>query len=90
MPFPALRSHSGVTFLIPAGFLAVVLVPAGQTHVPRLPLAALGCPELTAKRKYQSAVARMRRASLFGVSNPGNASYRNVQWEKMVTSSVVC
>ena len=90
MPFPALRSPDGVTFLVLACFLAVVLVPGGQTHMPLLPLGALGCPELTAKRKYRSAVARRRRASLFAESNPGNASYRNVEQEKMVTSRAVC
>lgn len=87
MPFPALRSPSGVTFPIPACFLAAVLVPVGQTHVPLLAIGTLGCPELTAKHKYQSAVGRMRCTSLFPESHPGNALYRNVQQEKMVTSS---
>lgn len=90
VPFPALRGPGGVTFLVPARFLAAVLIPAGQTHVPLLPPGALGCPELTAKHKCRSAVAWMRHASLFAENNPGNASYRNVQREKVVTSSLVC
>jgi len=65
VPFPALRSPGGVTFLVPAGFLAAVLVPAGQTHVPLLPLSALACPELTANRKYRSAAAGVRCTSSF-------------------------
>lgn len=79
MLFPALRSPNVVFFLVPACFLAVVLIPVGQTHVSLLSLGAPGCPELTAKPKYQS--------GLFAESNPGKASCRNVQREEIVTSS---
>lgn len=87
VPFPALRRPSGVTFPVPPCFLAAVLVPMGQSHVPLLSEGTLGCPELIAKHQHQSAVGRMKCDSFLPESHPGNALYWNVQQEKMVTSS---
>lgn len=87
VPFQALRSPSGVTFPVPACFLAAVLVPVGQTHVPLLAMDTLGCPELTTKHKYQSAVGRMRCASLLPENHPGmpcTGMYNRRRWSRAV------